>query len=138
MPQEDASDTAIHADLWNGYGEAAAIAETSDVLREHCNETGRDFASIRRSVTMDIVIRDRVEDAEATFHQIEDAQGLHGPLDSVDVESGLNAAGPPEIVADYLRSFKAIGIGEVMWIFRSPFDLETIERLPAVRVALAS
>ncbi len=129
---------ALHADLWNGYGEAAAIAETSDVLRKHCNEIGRDFASIRRTVTMDIVIRDSVEDAKATFHQIEDAQGLHGPLDSVGAEGGLNAAGPPEIVAEYLRSFEAIGIDKVMWIFRSPFDLETIGRVAAVRDALAS
>jgi hypothetical protein len=36
-----------------------------------------------------------------------------------------------------MRRYQAIGVAEVIWIFRDPFDLETIRRLPEVRAALA-
>ena len=48
---------------------------------------------------------------------------------SDDTERGLNVGGPPEAVANYLREFAALGIAEVIWVFRSPFDLETMSRL---------
>ncbi len=128
--------TARHADLWNGYGEPDRIAETSAVLRERCAEIGRPFESIERTVTMDIVVRDRPGDALAAFSEVEDRHGLRGRLDSGGNLRTINAAGPPGLVADYLREFELLGVAEVMWIFRSPFDLESMRRLPEVRAAL--
>lgn len=127
--------TARHADLWNGYGEPPAIAETSAVLRERCAEIGRPFEEIERTVTMDVVIRASESDAVRDFRVVEDRHGLRG-RDASDPERGLNAAGPPAVIADYVRRFEALGIAEVMWIFRSPFDLDTIARLGEVRAAL--
>ena len=129
--------TARHADLWNGYGEPDRVAEISAVLAERCAEIDRDFAAIRRTVTMDVGIRDTEAEASAAYAAIARAQGMAGTHGPDDIEHGLNAAGPPEAIAAYLRAFAAIGGGEVIWVFRSPFDLETMARLGEVRAALA-
>jgi len=127
---------ARHADLWNGYGEPGRIAEISAVLAEHCAEIGRDFGSIRRTVTMDIAIRDTEAEASAAHGAMARTQGIAGTHGPEDIEHGLNAGGPPEAIAAYLREFAALGIDEVIWVFRSPFDLETMARLGEVRAAL--
>jgi F420-dependent oxidoreductase-like protein len=126
--------TALHADLWNGYGTPERIADTSAVLRERCAEVDRPFETIERTVTMDVVIRDRPADARRAYAAIREAHGLGGSGDDVDASG--SAVGPPDAVADVLSGFQALGIAEVMWVFRAPFDLETIGRLEEVRSAL--
>jgi len=128
--------TARHADLWNGYGEPDRIAETSAVLRQRCEEVGRPFEAIERTVTMDVAIRDTAAQAERDYRAIEDRHGIHGRIGSDGTPRGLNAGGPPDRVAAYLAELDAIGVAEVIWVFRSPFDLETMRRLPEVRAAL--
>ena len=127
---------ARHADLWNGYGEPSLIAEVSAVLEERCAEIGRDFGEIRRTVTMDIAIRDTRAEATAVHGAVARAQGIGGTHEPGDIEHGLNAGGPAEAVASYVNEFAAIGVHEVIWVFRSPFDVETISRLGEVRSAL--
>ena len=129
--------TARHADLWNGYGEPARIAETSAVLRERCAEIGRPFDAIERTVTMEVVIRASESDARGDYALVEDRHGIRSRIGSDGTARGLNVAGPPEVVAEYVRLFEALGVAEVIWIFRSPFDLETTARLGEVRAALA-
>jgi F420-dependent oxidoreductase-like protein len=128
--------TARHADLWNGYGEPERIAETSAVLRQRCEEVGRDFDAIERTVTMDVVVRDSAAAAQDAYRALEELQGIAGRVGSDGSPRGLNAGGPREAVADYVSRFAAIGIAEVIWVFRHPFDLETMARLPEVRAAL--
>jgi alkanesulfonate monooxygenase SsuD/methylene tetrahydromethanopterin reductase-like flavin-dependent oxidoreductase (luciferase family) len=129
--------TARHADLWNGYGEPARIAETSAVLRERCEEIGRPFDDIDRTVTMEVVIRASESEAQEAYAEVESRHGIAGRIGSDGMPRGLNVAGPPQVVADYIREFDALGIAEVIWIFRNPFDLETMERLSEVRDRLA-
>jgi alkanesulfonate monooxygenase SsuD/methylene tetrahydromethanopterin reductase-like flavin-dependent oxidoreductase (luciferase family) len=129
--------TARHADLWNGYGEPARIAETSAVLRERCEEIGRPFESIERTVTMEVVIRASESDACDAYAAVEERHGIQGRIGSDGTPRGLNVAGPPDVVAGYLRQFEALGVTEVIWIFRNPFDLETMARLAEVRARLA-
>lgn len=135
-PRKTLRTVARYADLWNGYGEAERIAAVSDTLRERCEEEGRAFATIERTVTMDVVVRDDASSAIGAFAEIEDRHGLRGRMTADGTERGLNAGGPPDAIAGYLRPFADLGIAEVMWIFRDPFDLETIRRLPEVRSEL--
>jgi alkanesulfonate monooxygenase SsuD/methylene tetrahydromethanopterin reductase-like flavin-dependent oxidoreductase (luciferase family) len=128
--------TARHADLWNGYGEPARIAETSAVLQERCAEIGRPFEAIERTVTMEVVIRASDSEAYDAYAVVQDRHGIRGRIGSDGTARGLNAAGPPQAVAKYVREFEALGISEVIWIFRNPFDLETMSRLGEVRAAL--
>lgn len=125
---------ARHADLWNGYGEPERVAEVSGWLRERCEEEGRPFESIARTVTMDVVIRDSVTSASRAYREIERRHGLASDrTGSDDTERGLNVGGPPGVVAAYVRRFADLGIRQVMWVLRAPWDPETIARLPEVR-----
>jgi F420-dependent oxidoreductase-like protein len=129
---------ARYADYWNGYGEPDRIAEVSGWLRERCAEEARPFEAIRRTVVMDVAVRDTAGAAREAYARVAEAQGI--PLErsgSDSTDRGLRAGGPPADVAAYVDRMAAIGVDEVMWIFRSPWDLESIRRLPEVRALLA-
>ena len=51
-------------------------------------------------------------------------------------EDRLNAFGTVEDVAAELDRYRAVGFEHPVLIFRSPFDLETMGRLPELRAAL--
>jgi len=129
--------TARYADRWNGYGTPERIAETSEVLRERCDEVGRPFEAISRTVTTEVVIRDTEGEALAAFSEVEDAHGLRGRVGSDGSPRGLGIGGPPEAVAAFFRPYADLGIEEIVLTFRTPFDLETMRRLPEVRARLA-
>ena len=50
----------------------------------------------------------------------------------------LDAGGSPDEVAAALAPYRAAGFEHVIFVFRSPFDLETMDRLPELRAALAA
>ena len=137
-PRKTLRTTAAYADLWNAYGQPDAIKAHDAVLRGYCRDVGRDEREIARTVTQDAVIRDTVEAARAAY---DDLAAIHGLAAKTGAESGARyvlMTGPPEDIATRLREFEAVGVDEVIWIFRHPFDIETIERIGEVRAALAS
>jgi F420-dependent oxidoreductase-like protein len=129
---------ARYADLWNGYGPPERIAQTSEVLRERCAEMGRPFDSIERTVTLDGVVRDGAAAATEAWAETARIHGLEGHLGSDGTDRGLSIGGSPSEVAAFVAAYDAIGVGEVIFTFRAPFDLETIGRLAELRGALAS
>jgi alkanesulfonate monooxygenase SsuD/methylene tetrahydromethanopterin reductase-like flavin-dependent oxidoreductase (luciferase family) len=128
--------TARHADLWNGFGSPDRIAATSDLLGERCREIGRPFEAIDRTVTIHAVIRDDPADARDAWNQTARAHGIVGRMGADGGERGLSIGGPPQDVAAFVDAYGALGVREVIVVFRSPFDHETIERLPELRQAL--
>jgi F420-dependent oxidoreductase-like protein len=137
-PRKTLRTTAAYADLWNAYGQPDAIAAHDAVLRAHCEDVGRDQREIARTVTQDAVIRDTTEAALAVYDELAE---IHGLAEQTGAGSGARyvlLAGPPAEIAQRLRAFDSVGVDEVVWIFRHPFDLETIERIGEVRAALAS
>jgi F420-dependent oxidoreductase-like protein len=137
-PRKTLRTTARYADLWNGYGAPERIAEVSDVLRERCEEAERPFDEIERTVTLHAVIRGSRSAALEAWRPIADRHGLIGRIGADGTERGLTVGGSPDDVADYLDGYREIGIGEVIFVFRSPFDLETIDRIADVRAALGA
>ena len=135
-PRKTLLTTARYADLWNGYGDPARIADRDAILRAHCAAVGRDQAEIARTVAMDVVIRDGADAAVAAHEAVAVKHGLLDPVGSDGTRRDLTLWGPPAAVAAGLRAYASIGVSEVMWIFRDPFDLETIERVGEVRAAL--
>jgi F420-dependent oxidoreductase-like protein len=129
--------TARYADIWNGYGDPDRIAETSGVLRERCAEIGRDPATIERTVTLHAVIRDDAQAAESAWGPIARRHGLIDEVGADGSERGLDLGGSPAEVAACAERYRAIGVGEVAFVFRDPFDLETMERLGEVRAELS-
>jgi alkanesulfonate monooxygenase SsuD/methylene tetrahydromethanopterin reductase-like flavin-dependent oxidoreductase (luciferase family) len=135
-PTKTLRTTAYYANLWNGYGTPERIAATSEVLRQRCDEVGRPFESIERTVTAHIVIRDSQAAAREAWRAVAERHALLGKVGSDGTDRGLTVGGPPEDVAAYLDGYRRIGVGEVMLVFREPFDVETIERIGEVRAAL--
>ncbi|HEV8282144.1 MAG TPA: LLM class flavin-dependent oxidoreductase [Candidatus Limnocylindrales bacterium] len=135
-PTKTLRTTALYADLWNGYGSPERIAATSEVLRERCDEVGRPFESIERTVTTHIVVRDTRAEAVAAWEAIAQRHGLVGKPGSDGTDRGLNVGGPPQEVAAYLDRYRRNGVDEVMFVLREPFDIETIERLGEIRSEL--
>ena len=129
---------ARHADLWNGFGEPDRIAEVSAVLEARCAEIGRPFEAIERTVTANVVIRDAGQDARDAWAATAMRHGLIGRVGPDGTERDLTVGGSPADVAAYLGAYAALGITEVMVVFRAPFDLETIERIGEVRAALGA
>ena len=135
-PTKTLRTTARDADLWNAYGDPARIAAVSEVLRERCDEIGRPFEAIDRTVTVHLVVRDTVAAAESAWAATAERHGLLGRVAADGTGRGLSVGGPPEAVAAYLAGYRRIGVAEVIPVFRDPFDHETIERLGEVRAAL--
>jgi len=129
---------ARHADLWNGFGEPDRIAEVSAVLEARCAEIGRPFEAIERTVTANVVIRDAGQDARDAWAATAMRHGLIGRVGPDGTERDLTVGGAPREVAEYVARYAAIDVAEVMVVFRSPFDLETIERIGEVRAALGA
>ena len=135
-PTKTLRTTARYADLWNGYGSPDRIAATSEILRERCAEIGRPFAAIERTVTIDAVIRDQPAEVRATWAETARIHDLDGGVGSDGSERGLTIGGSMAEVAGYVGRLAALGIGEVIFSFRAPFDLETIDRVGELRSAL--
>lgn len=136
-PTKTLRTTARYADLWNGYGAPERIAATSEILRQRCAEVGRPFEAIERTVTLDAVIRDTALDARAVWAETARIHDLEDRVGSDGSDRGLTVGGSVAEVAGYVRRLGAVGIAEVIFTFRAPFDLETIELLGEVRAALA-
>jgi len=124
---------ARHADMWNAYAAPERVTESLAILRERCAEIGRPFEAIDKTVYMEVVIRATEAEVRESWTKVEERHGIRGRVGSDGTPRLLNAGGRPAAVADYLRQFEALGIDEVIWIFRNPFDLETMARLGEVR-----
>jgi alkanesulfonate monooxygenase SsuD/methylene tetrahydromethanopterin reductase-like flavin-dependent oxidoreductase (luciferase family) len=121
---------AAHADLWNAYGSPERIAELDAVLRAACEAVGRDPDEIVRTVNSNTVIRGNRAAAGADW----DAWRLRHRPDAD--EQGRELVGTVDDVVAGLRAYAAVGVCESVWIFRTPFDLATMDRLAEVRARL--
>jgi alkanesulfonate monooxygenase SsuD/methylene tetrahydromethanopterin reductase-like flavin-dependent oxidoreductase (luciferase family) len=137
-PTKTLRTTALYADLWNGYGTPERIAATSEVLRQRCAEVGRPFHEIERTVTAHVVVRDTTAEAREAWQAVAERHALLGKVGSDGTDRGLTVGGPAREVAAYLDRYRQIGVGEVMVVFREPFDVETMERIGEVRKELES
>jgi F420-dependent oxidoreductase-like protein len=135
-PTKTLRTTARYADLWNGYGPPDRIAATSELLRQRCDEIGRPYDEIERTVTLDVIIRDGVDAAHAAWAETSRRYGLEQRTSSDGEYRGLTVGGPVAAVAAELDAYLRLGVGELIFVFRHPFDLETIDRVGELRAAL--
>jgi len=118
------------ADMWNAYGTPDEVAAASALLRAACEAAGRDDREVERTVNLNVVIRRDRAAAEAAW---DGWFGVHRPHGG---EGRLGAGGSVDDVAATLRVYRDAGFAHPVLIFRSPWDLATIERLPELRAAL--
>ncbi|HEU0243431.1 MAG TPA: LLM class flavin-dependent oxidoreductase [Candidatus Limnocylindrales bacterium] len=119
-------------DLWNAYGRPDELAASDAILRAACDAVGRDQREIERTFNANVVIRATREEAERAWRRWVDA---HLPQAG---EDRLSAFGTVADVAEALDAYRAVGFEHPVLIFRTPFDHETMDRLPELRAALGS
>jgi F420-dependent oxidoreductase-like protein len=131
-PQKTLRIVARHADLWNAYGSLASLAASDAILRERCVEVGRDDSEIERTVNLNVVIRSTREEAERVWASY---AAEHRPKDG---EGRIVLGGPVGEVAAAIAEYIRVGFRHPILIFRSPWDLETINALGAIREAVSA
>jgi alkanesulfonate monooxygenase SsuD/methylene tetrahydromethanopterin reductase-like flavin-dependent oxidoreductase (luciferase family) len=131
-PRKTLRIVAEQADLWNAFGTPAGVAESDAILRGHCAAAGRDPATIERTVNLNVVVRATAAEAERVWETYASA---HHPREG---EGRLLMGGPVDAVAAAIAEYAAIGVRHPILIFRSPWDLETIRALGAIREAVAA
>jgi alkanesulfonate monooxygenase SsuD/methylene tetrahydromethanopterin reductase-like flavin-dependent oxidoreductase (luciferase family) len=137
-PTKTLRTAAAVADIWNGYGLPERIAEVSDVLRQRCEEISRPFDEIERTVTIHGVVRDDATAAREAWAETARRHGLEGVSGSDGSDRGLTIGGTIDEVAALVDRYRQVGVREVIFTFRDPFDLETIERLGELRAGLGA
>ncbi len=122
---------AVYADLWHGRGGLEVLIVLQRILAGYCAEAGRDPNDVTPVTTRWIVLRDDPAAAETYLRQ-----SLAGHAAELDAE--IVALGPPERVARLIAPTIEAGFLDILISLRAPFDLETIERLPELRLALSN
>ena len=132
-PTKTLRTTARYADLWNGFGPPGGSRTSARPSAQRCDEIGRPFDAIERTVTTHIVIRDTAAAAAAAWDETARLHGIVGRVGADGTSRGLTVGGPPADVNAYLDGYRELGVGEVVFVFRAPFDVETIGRLGELR-----
>jgi len=130
-PKKTLRTVARRADAWNTNGTVEEVAARDAILREHCATVGRDPATIERTVSFPIVVRDDPAVASRALRVLCDANG------TPDAGSGPALLGPPELVAAAIRPYVDLGFATIVVRLPAPYDAETIARIGEVRAALA-
>lgn len=113
--------TARYADMWHGFGTPEQMAHKVAVLRQHCEDVGRDPNEIVPFSGKWCVIRESAEAAKKVLERIAQKHGMTSPPEPF-------IGGPDEIAAK-IAQYWEVGIRGFIVAFADPFDTESIERL---------
>ena len=117
---------AEYADGWNTSGPFDDVQDALATLERHCSDIGRDIATIEKTVSFPIILRNDAAAADARMHELMAANGVP-PTDF-----GGYLADTPAAVADVLRRHLDLGFETVIVRMPAPYDDETIERMREV------
>jgi alkanesulfonate monooxygenase SsuD/methylene tetrahydromethanopterin reductase-like flavin-dependent oxidoreductase (luciferase family) len=117
---------ARYADLWNAMGPVDFLRHKVEVLRRHCEDVGRDPASIEFTLGIKATIRDSAAEADRVWK----AAMEHNRTPLTDVEDDDTFwNGTPEQLAEKLAPYVELGFRTVISEQPAPYDMETFERL---------
>ena len=119
---------ARYARGWNINGDLETVAHKAQVLRRHCEAVGRDPLEIEHTLVHFCVLRDDPEEARRVLQACLDANGSRHVIDPEH-----DFFGTEEQVAEQWRRYVDLGFTHLIVDIPSPFDHETIERLPRLR-----
>jgi F420-dependent oxidoreductase-like protein len=131
-PQKTLRTTARYADAWNTGGTIEELRHNSAILDERCAEIGRDPSEIERTLSGWFCIRDDAAEARRALGEMARANG-----DDVADDDHVYVGSPGKI-ADELRPAIELGFSQVIVEAMTPYDAETIERMPEVRELLSA
>jgi alkanesulfonate monooxygenase SsuD/methylene tetrahydromethanopterin reductase-like flavin-dependent oxidoreductase (luciferase family) len=130
-PRKTLRTVALRADGWNTSGSLDDVRTRLDLLTEHCADVGRDLATIEKTISFPIVLRDDQAAAKAAY------AGLLAPNGIEQMESSIALLGSPTEVADTLRPYTELGFATIIVRMPAPYDRETIDRMARVGELLA-
>ena len=131
-PRKTLRTVARHADAWNTSGTLDEVLARDAVLVEHCRAVGRDPATIERTASFPIVLRDDPEEARRAYA----ATCEHNGIESIHGVAPI--LGTPEQAAARLKPYVAHGFTTIIVRLPAPYDAETIARIGEVRAELAA
>jgi alkanesulfonate monooxygenase SsuD/methylene tetrahydromethanopterin reductase-like flavin-dependent oxidoreductase (luciferase family) len=117
---------ARYADLWNAMGPVDLMRHKIEVLRQHCEDVGRDPAEIEFTLGIKATIRDSAEEADRVWKAA--MEHNRTPMSRVeDDDTFWN--GTPEQLAEKLGPYVEMGFRTAISEQPAPYDTETLERL---------
>ena len=131
-PRKTLRTVALRADGWNTSGSVDEVRARLELLAEHCADVRRDPATIEKTISFPIVLRDRTADAEAAYGALMANNGIDR------MENSASLLGSPAEVADALRPYAEMGFETVIVRMAAPYDHETIDRMSRVAELLAT
>ena len=124
---------ARYAQVWNGEGTPAEVAERNRRLDELCLAAGRDPGAVERTIGLPPpMIRSTRAEAETETIDVLTAHGMPLPL-ATDYARTSPTVGTAESVAATLRQYRNAGADGVVFDWPAPFDGETLVALVALR-----
>lgn len=123
---------ARHGDAWHVRGTPEELAHKLELLAGLCEQEGRSVDEIDLITGNPVVIRDDPAEAEAVFDSILARNGQKRTGSVTERAAGEFIGGPPELVAETWRPYVELGFRHLVVDFHSPYDRETLERLPEV------
>jgi F420-dependent oxidoreductase-like protein len=134
-PKKTLRTVARYADGWNTNGTVETVTGQLATLAAHCADVGRDPATIERTISFPMIIRDRADDAEAALRALLAGNGV-----VEDLIGGKTAIptllGSPDEIAERLVPYRRLGFATVIVRLPAPYDAETLARVGEVRAAL--
>jgi len=117
---------AKYADLWNAMGPLDVMRHKIEVLRQHCEDVGRDPAAIEYTLGIKATIRDTAAEADRVWK----AAMEHNKTPLADVADDTTFwNGTAEQLAEKLAPYVELGFHTVISEQPAPYDMETFERL---------
>jgi alkanesulfonate monooxygenase SsuD/methylene tetrahydromethanopterin reductase-like flavin-dependent oxidoreductase (luciferase family) len=116
---------AKYADMWNAMGTVDVMRHKVEVLQRHCDDVGRDFATIEMTLGCKPIIRDTADEARRVL----EAQMAHNrtPMSEI-ADDDTFWSGTAEQIAGQMRQYKALGFHTFIAELPAPYDDETLER----------
>jgi F420-dependent oxidoreductase-like protein len=105
-----------------GNLEAEATARKFEILRKHCEDVGRDYNDIRRTVMFNCSIAEADEQALARARATNLARNTGGP----EYLQARALVGTPETIRRRLSEYEQIGAQEVILFFPAPQRMESL------------
>ncbi len=126
-PRKTLRTVAPRADAWNTSGTLDEVRDHRDILAEHCTDVGRDIATIEKSISFPIILRDDRAVAASAYGALLAHNGV------ADMGSVPVLLGSPDEVAERLRPYAEMGFETVIVRMPASYDRETIDRMARVQ-----
>jgi alkanesulfonate monooxygenase SsuD/methylene tetrahydromethanopterin reductase-like flavin-dependent oxidoreductase (luciferase family) len=123
---------AQRADAWNTSGTIEEVRDALEALAGHADAVGRDLATLEKTISLPIVLRDTAAEAKARMGELL----AHNQVEHMGEVPHL--AGSPDEVADAIRPYRDLGFETVIVRMPAPYDDETTARIGEVAERLTA